>query len=100
MNFVVLDFETTGSQPSDAIIQVGIVLIDDHKITKRYSTFINPGIVIPSFITQLTGITDDTVKNAPSIEAVVTEILPFLKDRILIGHHISFDLGFLQRALD
>ncbi|MCG6197416.1 hypothetical protein H1215_09550, partial [Anoxybacillus sp. LAT_38] len=68
--FIVVDFETTGSHPrqGDSIIQIGAVAIDDGQITESYSTLINPGQPIPPFITQLTGITDDMVADAPTLE--------------------------------
>src|SRR5690554_2292431 len=100
MKYVVLDFETTGSQADDEIIQVGLVTIDEHNIKERYSSFVKPRKLIPPFITQMTKITEEMVKDAPTFEEVITEMLPYLSDRILVGHQISFDLAFLQRALE
>lgn len=100
MKFAVLDFETTGSQPIDEIIQVGLVVIEDHKITDRYSSFVKPGVRIPEFITGLTGITDEMVSSAPSVDDVISDMQPLLADAVLVAHHAAFDLGFLQRALD
>lgn len=100
MKFAVLDFETTGNQPIDEIIQVGLVVIEDRKITDRYTSFVKPRVRIPDFISSLTGITDEMVSDAPSLEEVMGECLPYLDDCILVGHHIPFDLAFLQRALD
>jgi ATP-dependent DNA helicase DinG len=100
MRFAVLDFETTGSGPDDHIIQVGLVTVEGNEIKQRYSSLVNPDMPIPTYITQLTGITDDMVQEAPLIDTVITDMLPYLKDHILVGHHIAFDLGFLQRALD
>lgn len=100
MKFAVLDFETTGNQPSDEIIQAGLVVIEDNKIVRRYSSFVKPGVRIPDFITDLTGISDETVADAPPVEDVMTEMQLLLEDAVLVGHHISFDLAFLQRALD
>ncbi|OXM88032.1 ATP-dependent DNA helicase DinG [Paenibacillus rigui] len=100
MKFAVLDFETTGSQSTDRIIQVGLVIIMDDQITDRYTSLVNPGIGIPSSITTLTGIDDDMVKDAPELDTVIAEMVPLLQDSVLVGHNIAFDLGFLQRALD
>lgn len=100
MKYAVLDFETTGSESTDHIIQVGLVLIDEQEITGRYSTFVKTSLSIPTYITQLTGITDDDMKDAPDLDTVIAEMLPQLQDRILTGHNIHFDLSFLQRALD
>ncbi|UJF36154.1 ATP-dependent DNA helicase DinG [Paenibacillus hexagrammi] len=99
MKFAVLDFETTGSQSTDEIIQVGLVIIDQFQIVDRYTSLVNPGIGIPSSITTLTGITDDMVKDAPALEQVMTDMFPLLFDCVLVGHHVQFDLSFLQRGL-
>lgn len=100
MKFAVLDFETTGSQPIDEIIQAGLVVIEDNKITKTYSSLVKPGVPIPDFITSLTGITDEMVSSAPSVEDVMSDLQPLMADAVLVAHHAAFDLGFLQRALD
>ncbi|PZE21912.1 ATP-dependent DNA helicase DinG [Paenibacillus xerothermodurans] len=100
MKFAVLDFETTGSQSTDRIIQVGLVIINDDQIIDRYTSLVNPGLSIPSSITALTGIDDDMVRDAPPIESVTGDIVPMLQDCVLVGHNVAFDLGFLQRALD
>lgn len=100
MKFAVLDFETTGNQPSDEIIQAGLVILEDTEITGRYASFIKPSGPIPEFITTLTGITDQMVESAPSVESVMAQMAPMLEDAVLVGHNVSFDLGFLQRGLD
>jgi ATP-dependent DNA helicase DinG len=98
MNYAVIDFETTGDQPSDEIIQVGLVLIDGNTISGRYATFVKPDRPIPPFITELTGISDDMVAGAPGIEDVLAEMLPLLDGRVLVAHNAGFDLMFLQFA--
>lgn len=101
MKFVIVDLETTGNQPADEIIQIGLVLIEDGKITERYSSFVKPrNLEIPPFIQQLTGITEEHLKEAPPLDEVIAEVLPFLRDAVFVAHHAAFDLGFLQRALD
>jgi ATP-dependent DNA helicase DinG len=100
MKFAVLDFETTGSQPTDEIIQVGLVIIDQLQIIERYTSLVKPVAGIPAFITGLTGINDVMVKNAPALEDVMVELQKRLTDCVLVGHQISFDLAFLQRSLD
>lgn len=100
MKFAVLDFETTGGQAEDQIIQVGLVIIEDQQIIKRYSSFVKPTIPIPPFITGLTGIDDNSVADAPDLEQVIMELQPLLHDSALVAHNVGFDLAFLQRALD
>lgn len=101
MKFAVLDFETTGNQSADEIIQVGLAIIDeDRTISRLYGSFVNPGIPIPEFITGLTGITDSDVADAPSLEEMMMELVPLLDDVVLVGHNVAFDFNFLQNALD
>ncbi|MEJ8544826.1 ATP-dependent DNA helicase DinG [Brevibacillus borstelensis] len=99
--FIVVDFETTGSHPrqGDSIIQIGAVTIDDGHITESFSTLINPGQAIPPFIKQLTGITDEMVADAPTLEEVLPRFLRMLEGRTFVAHNASFDLQFLQEAL-
>jgi len=99
--FVVVDFETTGSHPrqGDSIIQIGAVAIDDGQITESFSSLVNPGKSIPPFITQLTGITDEMVADAPTLEEVLPRFLRMLDGRTFVAHNASFDLQFLQEAL-
>lgn len=99
MKFAVLDFETTGSQPTDEIIQVGLVIIDQFQIIDRYTSLVKPGIGIPSSITTLTGITDEMVADAPPLDQVMSDMFPLLFDCVLVAHHAAFDLSFLQKGL-
>ncbi|WP_337033018.1 ATP-dependent DNA helicase DinG [Paenibacillus illinoisensis] len=101
MKFAVLDFETTGTQSDGEIIQAGLAIIDhDYSITQIYSSYVNPGVPIPPFITGLTGITDEDVAEAPSLEEMMMEMVPLLDDVVLVGHNVAFDFHFLQNALD
>lgn len=100
MNVAVLDFETTGLGNEDEIIQVGLVLIDGDQMVDRFTTLVKPSKAIPDFITQMTGIDDEMVADAPPIDEVIVDMLPRLADRILVGHRIDFDLRFLQNALE
>lgn len=101
MKFAVLDFETTGTQSTDDIIQVGLAIIDhDLSISTVYSSMVKPGVPIPPFIEGLTGIKNEDVENAPELDDVILEMIPLLEDAVLVGHNVGFDLGFLQRALD
>ena len=68
MKFAVLDLETTGNHSNeDDIIQIGIVLLDDEcGVTGRYASYVRPRVPVPAFITELTGITDEDVREAPN----------------------------------
>ncbi|WP_410768398.1 ATP-dependent DNA helicase DinG [Fontibacillus sp. BL9] len=101
MKYAVLDFETTGNQSSDEIIQAGLAIIDeDMKVSRVYSSYVKPGVPIPPFITGLTGITEDDVKDAPELDEVMMEMVPLLDDAVLVGHNVAFDFNYLQSALD
>jgi DNA polymerase III subunit epsilon len=96
--FCVLDVETTGmSAYSNRVIEIGIVKINRLKIIEKYQTLINPGSEIPYFITQLTGIKNSDVYDAPYFDEVINKIRDFIKDSILVAHNAPFDLSFLKR---
>ena len=96
--YVVFDLETTGfSAIKDKIIEIGAVKVEKGQITKRFSTFVNPKVPIPFEISQLTGITDQMVLEAPDIETVLPQFLEFVGDAVLVAHNASFDVGFIEQ---
>ncbi|GAP07043.1 MAG TPA: DNA polymerase III subunit epsilon [Anaerolinea thermolimosa] len=97
-SLVAIDIETTGLDPNnDAIIEIGAVRFNGPRIEDEWSTLIHPGRPIPSFISQLTGITNDMVRHAPSIREVIADLAQFVGDAPVLGHNVSFDLAFLNR---
>lgn len=95
---VAIDLETTGLDATqDAIIEVGIVRMRDGSITDEFSTLVNPGTPISEFITQLTGIRNEDVQAAPTIDKVLPQIIEFVGDAPLVGHNIMFDASFFYR---
>lgn len=99
--YVVIDLETTGHSPTtnDKIIEVGIVIVEDDEIIGEYATFLNPNKSIPAFISNLTGITDEDVKDAPRFLERADEIVALFENSYLIAHNVPFDLGFLNAEL-
>ena len=96
-SIVALDIETTGLDPQkDAIIEIGAVRFNDSRIEDEWSSLINPGRKIPPFITQLTGINDHMVLEAPPIQRVLPELRHFVGDLSILGHNVGFDLSFLR----
>ncbi len=94
---VALDIETTGlDSRSDAIIEIGAVRFSGSRVEGEWTTLINPGKPIPSFITQLTGISNEMVRNAPPLKAVLQDLADFVGDAPVLGHNVRFDLSFLQ----
>lgn len=95
---VMLDFETTGLSPAmgDRITEVAALRIVDGKVRERYVSLINCQARIPFFITQLTGISQEMVDNAPPVSRVVPQLLDFIGDDALSAHNASFDEKFLK----
>lgn len=94
---VVFDIETTGLSSSvDRITEIGAVKIKNGEVIDRYSTLINPEIPIPYKITDLTGITNDMVKDQRTIKDVMPEFQKFFGDCPLVAHNAMFDWGFIR----
>ncbi len=97
--FVVFDIETTGlNNKTDGITEIGAVKVQSGKIIDHFSTFVNPKMHIPEHITDLTGISDETVSNAPIIEEVLPEFLEFCSGCMLVAQNAKFDTGFIKVA--
>lgn len=98
-DYCVLDTETTGlSAYYDEIIEIGILKIRNNEIVDRYSQLIKPESPIDSFITSLTGITNEMVEGMPTINDVKNETLTFIGEDIIVGHNTSFDMRFLSEG--
>ncbi len=99
--FVVFDIETTGFGPvKDRIIEIGAVKIKNGVEVDTFSSFINPEIPIPYEIEELTGINDNMVIDAPTIDVVLPTFLDFCKDSVLVAHNASFDVSFINKKAE
>ena len=96
--FVVLDIETTGVHytEGDKITEIGAVRIVDGKIVDKFQTLVNPGIKISQEITNLTGIDDEMVKDAPSFDKVVPDLFKYVDGAYIVAHNIDFDYKFIK----
>ena len=95
--YVVFDVETTGlSAIYNDLIQVAASKMYKGNIIAEFDEFINPGHPLSAFTTELTGITDDHVKNAKSLEQVLQEFQEFCQDTVLVAHNATFDVGFMN----
>lgn len=98
--YICIDLETTGLNPKmDKIIEIGAVKVIDSKVTDTFSTFVNPGRILEERVSELTGITNDKLENAPYIEDILPALEDFLEDLPLLGHRILFDYSFLKKAM-
>ena len=97
MLYAIIDIETTGLSPAkEKITEIAIVLHDGKNITGKFSSLINPEKKIPYRITQMTGISNQMVKNEPKFYEVAKQIVEMTMDRIVVGHNVRFDYGFLR----
>ncbi len=98
--YCVFDIETTGlSTRFDSIIEFGGVILENGEIKERLQLFIKPAEPIPSYITQLTHITNEMVENQPDFHTIWPKIAKFLQGCVLVAHNASFDFGFLNQEL-
>ncbi|MCL5735474.1 MAG: exonuclease domain-containing protein [Actinobacteria bacterium] len=98
--FVALDLETTGARPGRSkITEIGAVRIEGFREVAHFNTLVNPMRPIPPMITQITGITQEMVADAPRIDEVIPGLLDFLKGAIVVAHNAAFDVGFLNYEL-
>ena len=100
--FVILDLETSGGAPhlGAGITEIGAVKVQGGKLLDTFSCLVNPRHPIPSYITDLTGIDDALVYDAPPIEAVLPDLFNFLEDEttVFVAQNAPFDLSFLKFA--
>ena len=97
--FVAFDLETTGlSAQNDVITEIGAVIYRDGEILDRFQSFVNPRRPLTQKITELTGLTDEMLADAPDVEDVLPKFLEFCGDRPLAAHNADFDVGFILAA--
>ena len=95
--FVVFDLETTGLKPEQCeIIEIGAVKLKEGVIVERFQTFVNDGVVIPTNITELTGITTEMLAGAPNTREVLTQFHAFCEGCCLVAHNAEFDMSFVR----
>ena len=95
--FVIIDIETTENNfKYGKITELAVYQHNGQNITNIYSTLINPGIDIPYYITRLTGIDNEMVKNAPKFHEVAKNIIELTSGRVFVAHNVKFDYAFIK----
>jgi len=98
--YAIVDIEATGGNHlKGKIIEIAIYIFDGKKIIDEYSTLINPETKIDWYVTKLTKITNEMVKDAPKFYEVAQRISLLVKDKIFVAHDVSFDYRFLKAEL-
>lgn len=94
---VFIDLETTGTSPRQSrIIEIGLVRVERGVVVREYRTFVDPGELVPPFVTSLTGIESAMLVGAPVFEDVALEVAGLLDNALFIAHNAPFDYGFLS----
>ena len=95
--FVCVDTETTGLIPlRDRIIEIGLLRIEGGEVTARFQTLLQPDVMLPAIITEITGITDDDLVTAPRFRDVAEQIASLLDGALFVAHNAEFDYRFLK----
>jgi DNA polymerase III epsilon subunit family exonuclease len=101
--FAVIDLETSGGSPKSGagITEIGVVKVRGGVVLGTFQSFVDPGHLLPAFITQLTGISDEMLLSAPFIDEVLPTLFEFLgspDETVLVAHNSPFDMSFLKAA--
>lgn len=100
-SYTVIDLETTGLDPLyDSIIELAAIHVENGRIVEQFSSLVNPGYEIDDFITELTGITNEMLASAPSIDSILPSFLDFVGAGTILGHNVNFDVNFLYTACE
>ncbi len=100
-DFVIVDLETTGlSAKKDEIIEIGAIKVNNNEIIDTMDLFVKPKNPVPSIITNITGITNEMLKDACNIETVMVKFLNFIENYPLVFHNARFDMSFLNSAMN
>ncbi|MGN0682510.1 MAG: PolC-type DNA polymerase III, partial [Oscillospiraceae bacterium] len=98
---IVFDVETTGlSSEKDRLTEIGAVKLKNRQVVEEFQTFVNPGMEIPSNISDLTGITDEMVQGAPDDVSAVKSFFEFVGKGVLVAHNSNFDTSFLRAVCE
>lgn len=95
--YAIIDVETTGGSPKrERIIEIAIIKSNGEKIIDSYQTLVNPEKTIPPFVSNLTGISNEMVEQAPLFEEIAAQVEAFTKGCVIVAHNAHFDYGFIK----
>jgi DNA polymerase-3 subunit epsilon len=95
--YAIIDTETTGGSPKkDKITEIAVIIHNGREIVREYSTLINPECKIPRYITQITGITNEMVTDAPKFYEIARDIVELTENTIFVAHNVHFDYHFIR----
>jgi len=95
--YIALDIETTSLDPEKGnVLEIGVVRFNEKKVLEEWESLVNPGEKIPTIVKAITGITEEDVKEAPTLEEVKEKFIKFVGREPIVGHNIHFDLDFLK----
>jgi DNA polymerase-3 subunit epsilon len=98
---VFLDIETTGGSAQYArITEIGALRVENYQVVGTFKQLLNPKQHVPAFITQLTGITDEMLWDAPTFQGIANDLELFLSDAIFIAHNVNFDYSFIKMEFE
>lgn len=98
---IIADIETTGFSASyDSIIEICALKVENNVVVGEFSSLVKPQKPISKFITNLTGITPEMVKDAPCVDSVLKDFCSFVQTNPIVGHNIKFDLSFINKKLN
>ena len=102
LSYVVVDVETTGSRPDagDRITEIAAVIVRDGRVQEVFETLVNPQRSIPPFITHLTNITWEMVKDKPTFVEIAPELVRFLSGHVFVAHNVGFDWRFVTSEVE
>jgi DNA polymerase-3 subunit epsilon len=98
--FAAFDLETTGLDPKrDRIVEIGAVKFDKNSVISRFSVLVNPGVPMTWGASAVNNITDDMLKDKPSLDAALPDFLCFINDTVVVAHNAPFDCAFINEGL-
>jgi DNA polymerase-3 subunit epsilon len=98
--YAIIDIETTGGSPvQDKITEVAVFVYDGNKIVNEFVSLVNPERKIPYHITQLTGISNSMVADAPKFYEIAKQLIEITDGQIFVAHNVNFDYNFIKQSL-